>query len=76
MQTTLMRAINNSQVDGFPPKSQLTTVYLESDIDPSLVDVPVADFPFKDPALASECKLCVLALVVADCLHRPAPCTV
>lgn len=54
MQTTLMRAINNSQVDGFPPKSQLTTVYLESDIDPSLVDVPVADFPFKDPALASE----------------------
>jgi len=30
--TTLMRAIDNEQVEGFPPKSELRTVFVEADI--------------------------------------------
>merc|ERR1712151_985352 len=30
--TTLMRAINNEQVDGFPPKSELKTAFVEHGI--------------------------------------------
>ena len=30
-----MRAIANGKVDGFPPKEQLRTVYVEHDIDAS-----------------------------------------
>lgn len=33
--STLMRAIANGQLDGFPPKSELRTVYVEHDIDAS-----------------------------------------
>lgn len=35
LQSTLMRAIANGKVDGFPPKEQLRTVYVEHDIDAS-----------------------------------------
>lgn len=35
VQSTLMRAIANGKVDGFPPKEQLRTVYVEHDIDAS-----------------------------------------
>ncbi|KXZ51764.1 hypothetical protein GPECTOR_11g208 [Gonium pectorale] len=49
--TTLMRAINNEKVEGFPPKDQVVSVYLESDIDPAMAEVPIVDFVFKDPTL-------------------------
>ncbi|ORY91239.1 P-loop containing nucleoside triphosphate hydrolase protein [Syncephalastrum racemosum] len=42
--STLMRAIANEQVDGFPPKSELKTVYVEHDIDGSEADTPLVDF--------------------------------
>ncbi|GLC54208.1 hypothetical protein PLESTB_000835000 [Pleodorina starrii] len=49
--TTLMRAINNEKVEGFPPKEDVCSVYLESDIDPALAEVPIVDFVFRDPTL-------------------------
>ncbi|KAI8890720.1 hypothetical protein K501DRAFT_236353, partial [Backusella circina FSU 941] len=47
--STLMRAIANEQVEGFPPRSELKTVYVEHDIDGSEADTPLVDF-----ILASE----------------------
>ncbi|KAI8880830.1 hypothetical protein K501DRAFT_254385 [Backusella circina FSU 941] len=47
--STLMRAISNEQVEGFPPRSELKTVYVEHDIDGSEADTPLVDF-----ILASE----------------------
>ncbi|EFJ53037.1 hypothetical protein VOLCADRAFT_72263 [Volvox carteri f. nagariensis] len=52
--TTLMRAINNEKVEGFPPKEDVCSVYLESDIDPALAEVPIVDFVFKDPTLQGD----------------------
>jgi elongation factor 3 len=49
--STLMRAIANGQVDGFPPKDQLRTVYVEHDIDASESETPVVEFVYKDPLL-------------------------
>ena len=46
-----MRAIANEQVDGFPPPSELRTVYVEHDIDASQSEMAVVEFVFKDPAL-------------------------
>ncbi|CAO0797738.1 unnamed protein product [Mucor circinelloides] len=42
--STLMRAIANEQVEGFPPRSELKTVYVEHDIDGSEADTPLVDF--------------------------------
>ncbi|ORZ13609.1 P-loop containing nucleoside triphosphate hydrolase protein [Absidia repens] len=42
--STLMRAIANEQVEGFPPKSELKTVYVEHDIDGSEADTSLIDF--------------------------------
>ncbi|CAO3649229.1 unnamed protein product [Cunninghamella blakesleeana] len=42
--STLMRAIANEQVEGFPPRSELKTVYVEHDIDGSEADTPLIDF--------------------------------
>jgi elongation factor 3 len=49
--STLMRSIANGQLDGFPPKDQLRTVYVEHDIDASESDTPVVEFVYKDPNL-------------------------
>lgn len=49
--STLMRAIANGQLEGFPPKDVLRTVYVEHDIDASEADTPVVDFVFGDAAL-------------------------
>jgi len=56
--STLMRAISNGQVDGFPPADELRTVYVEHDIQASLADLNVVDFVFADPLLHSggECQ--------------------
>lgn len=53
-QSTLMKAINRGQVDGFPPKSEVVTVYVEHDIDASLTETSVADFVWQDKQLMGE----------------------
>eukprot|EP00201_Polytomella_parva_P021393 CAMPEP_0175048820 /NCGR_PEP_ID=MMETSP0052_2-20121109/6407_1 /TAXON_ID=51329 ORGANISM="Polytomella parva, Strain SAG 63-3" /NCGR_SAMPLE_ID=MMETSP0052_2 /ASSEMBLY_ACC=CAM_ASM_000194 /LENGTH=1151 /DNA_ID=CAMNT_0016312937 /DNA_START=110 /DNA_END=3568 /DNA_ORIENTATION=+ len=52
--STLMRAINAEKVDGFPPASQVCTVYLESDVDPALAELPCVEFVFQDPTLKTK----------------------
>merc|ERR1711966_422689 len=42
--STLMKAINNGQVDGFPPPEELRTVYVEHDIQGDVGDMNVVDF--------------------------------
>jgi elongation factor 3 len=49
--STLMRAIANGQLDGFPPKEELRTVYVEHDIDASEAETPVVEFVFSDKTL-------------------------
>jgi elongation factor 3 len=54
--STLMRAIANGQVEGFPPPEVLKTVYVEHDLDDSEVELTVADylthwFQEKEPAM-------------------------
>jgi len=42
--TSLMRAIANQQVDGFPPATELRTMFVETDVQGELAEVPVLDF--------------------------------
>ena len=46
--TTLMRAIANEQVEGFPPASELRTVFVEADIVGELSDLPCVDYILAD----------------------------
>lgn len=62
LQSTLMRAIASGQLDGFPPKDELRTVYVEHDIDASEADTPVVEFVYADPVLQGEfeaLKICL-----------------
>ena len=52
-----MRAIANGQVDGFPPKEELRTVYVEHDIDAELSDITVVGYVLADPTLQGEIDL-------------------
>ena len=47
--STLMRSIANGQLEGFPPSSELKTVYVEHDIQGVEETTPVVDFVFMDP---------------------------
>ena len=47
--STLMRSIANGQLEGFPPSSELKTVYVEHDIQGVEENTPVLDFVFMDP---------------------------
>ena len=49
--TTLMRSIANEQVDGFPPASELRTVFVEADIIGELSDLPCVDYILADPRI-------------------------
>ena len=51
VQSTLMRAISRGQLDGFPPRDVLRTVYVEHDIDASEAETPVVEFVYSDAAL-------------------------
>jgi elongation factor 3 len=42
--TSLMRAIANQQVEGFPPPSELRTMFVETDVQGELAEIPVLDF--------------------------------
>jgi elongation factor 3 len=46
-----MRAIVNGQVDGFPPKDELKTVYVEADIGAEYAENTVLEYVLADPAL-------------------------
>ncbi|RUP48432.1 armadillo-type protein [Jimgerdemannia flammicorona] len=52
--STLMRAIANEQVEGFPPKEELRTVYVEHDIDGSHAEAAIIDFIVNDPEFAGQ----------------------
>lgn len=49
--TTLMRAIANDQVEGFPPASEVRTVFVEADILGELSHLNVIDYVFADEAI-------------------------
>lgn len=49
--STLMRAIANGQLEGFPPADQLKTVYVEHDLDASAAEQEVLEFIATDPNL-------------------------
>jgi len=49
--TSLMRAIANEQVEGFPPASELRTVFVEADIIGELSDLPCVDYILADPRI-------------------------
>jgi elongation factor 3 len=49
--TTLMRAIVNQQVEGFPPPDQVRTAYVEHDIQGADTDLQVVDFLLADDKL-------------------------
>jgi elongation factor 3 len=70
--STLMRAIANGQLDGFPSKDVLRTVYVEHDIDGSVSDLKPAEFVSQDPDVLGECLLqpsgaCAAWLTVGRC---------
>mmetsp|Transcript_7523 Transcript_7523/g.27621 ORF Transcript_7523/g.27621 Transcript_7523/m.27621 type:complete len:1050 (-) Transcript_7523:204-3353(-) len=46
--TTLMRAIANEQVDGFPPATELRTVFVEADIQGEMSHLSCIDYVFMD----------------------------
>jgi elongation factor 3 len=78
--STLMRAIDNGQVEGFPPKSVLRTVFVEPDISADQEAMDVVSFCERDPALVELGvsretiieKLFALGFVANDTLG-PAP---
>jgi len=56
--TTLMRAINNEQVDGFPPKSELKTAFVEHGIgeaEPECDWLPI-DYLMAEPVIKEMCE--------------------
>ena len=46
-----MRAIANEQVDGFPPASELRTVFVEADIIGELSHLPCVEYVMTDPRI-------------------------
>jgi len=49
--TTLMRAITNEQIEGFPPPSEVRTVFVEADIQGELSDLSCVDYVLEDPCI-------------------------
>merc|ERR1719162_1642279 len=81
--TSLMRAIANQQVEGFPPATELRTMYVETDVQGELAEVPVLDFVVNHeglkglgvtPEIARE-KLLSVGFAVDDSTMAPASLT-
>jgi len=51
--TTLMRAISKEQVEGFPPASELRTVFVEADIQGEMSHLSCLNYIAEDPRIAS-----------------------
>ncbi|KAG0331474.1 translational elongation factor EF-1 alpha [Podila horticola] len=49
--STLMRAIADGQLEGFPPADELRTVFVEHNLQAEDADLPVVEFMFADPKL-------------------------
>jgi len=49
--STLMKAINNGQVEGFPPADELRTVYVEHDIQGDQHEMTTVEFVMDDPVV-------------------------
>ncbi|KAF9126163.1 translational elongation factor EF-1 alpha [Mortierella sp. 14UC] len=49
--STLMRAIADGQLEGFPPADELRTVFVEHNLQAEEADLPVVQFMFADPKL-------------------------
>eukprot|EP00899_Mesostigma_viride_P016689 jgi/Mesvir1/25020/Mv16966-RA.13 len=49
--TTLMRAISNEQVDGFPPRSEVHTVFVEADIQGEMSHLCCIDYILADESI-------------------------
>jgi len=54
--STLMRAIANGQLEGFPSKDELRTVFVEHNLQASEADLNVVDFVCNDPELADTSR--------------------
>eukprot|EP01137_Pigoraptor_chileana_P035058 Opistho-2@28520 len=52
--TSLLRAIAQYKVDGFPPKDEVRTIFVETDIQGELSDLSVLDYIYAD-ALLKDC---------------------
>lgn len=52
--TTLLRAIANGQVEGFPPRDEVRTVFVESDIQGELSDLNVVDYVLADERIRED----------------------
>lgn len=52
--STLMRAIANGKLDGFPPPDVLKTIYVEHDLDSSLVDFTPVELLLKDEVVVEK----------------------
>ncbi|KAF9982774.1 translational elongation factor EF-1 alpha [Mortierella antarctica] len=50
--STLMRAIADGQLEGFPPADELRTVFVEHNLQAEEADLPVIEFMFADPKLS------------------------
>jgi len=51
--TTLLKAIANDQVDGFPPSDEVRTIFMETDIPVDDADFSVLEFVRRDERLAA-----------------------
>jgi elongation factor 3 len=49
--STLMKAINNGQVEGFPPPEELRTVYVEHDIQGDQHEMTIVEFVLSDAVI-------------------------
>lgn len=54
--STLMRAIANGQVDGFPDKNELKTIYVEHNLQESEAELSIVDFILADPELSGKTR--------------------
>lgn len=79
--STLLRAIADGKVEGFPDRSQLRTAYVESNIDAE-ADCGVAQYVYEHPELVAEGEQhrpsreevdCVLEQIGFDAAGRAAP---
>ncbi|KAJ3037886.1 translational elongation factor EF-1 alpha [Rhizophlyctis rosea] len=52
--TTLMRAIANGQVEGFPPGDVLKTIFVEHNLQADQTEMTVLEFALADPTLAER----------------------
>ena len=52
--STLMRAIANGQLEGFPPADELKTVFVEHNLQAEEADLPVIDFVCQNPSFDRE----------------------